>query len=64
VETMLTLLTGGPCDLDLKSSKSKINRIHVLFEKNQHVKCESSVINSSQENEWKLFFFYKSDLDL
>jgi len=55
--------TGDPCDLDLKSSISKIiNRDHVLSKTNQHVKYESSVIQSFHFNEWKLFIFTKVTL--
>jgi len=39
---------------------SKINRGHVLTKTNQKVDYKSSVINNSQENELKTFF-YKSD---
>ena len=47
---MFTFLTGDPCDIDLKSIESKFKG-HVLFKTNQYVKYESSVINSSLDNE-------------
>jgi len=53
---MFTFLTGDPCDLDIKSSESKIYRGHVPTNTNKHVKYDSSVINSCQEIEQKLFF--------
>jgi len=53
---MLTLFTS-----DLQPGESKINRANVLTKTNHHVKYDSSVINSSQANEWKPYLFYKKD---
>ena len=43
-----SIFTSDPCDLDLKPSKSKINRGHALTKTNQHVEHNSSVKNISQ----------------
>ena len=61
---MLKPGTSDSCDLDLKPYESKINRGHVLIKTNQHVKYDSTVTNSSQENEWKPFFYKKDPCDL
>jgi len=50
---MFTFLTCDPCDLDLKSSESKMKRGHVLSKTNQHIKYESSLINNSHDNDLK-----------
>jgi len=52
---MFTLFTSDHCDLDLCPSKPKINRGLDHTKSNQHITCESSMINSSQENEPKPF---------
>ena len=57
---------SDPCNLELSSSELKNIRTCALTKTNQHVKYESFVINSSQDNEQKPFFYKKdpSDLDL
>jgi len=61
-KNMFTLFYNcDPCDLTLWPSESKINRGLVQTKTNQNITYESSVINSSQ-NEQKPFIFYQSDL--
>jgi len=48
-------LKSVSCDLDLLLSEPKINRVFDLTKTNQHMKYESSVINSSQDNGRKPF---------
>jgi len=54
------MFTRDPCDIDLSSSASKINRGRILAKINEYVKFSSSVINCSQENK-QIPFFYKRD---
>jgi len=53
-----------PCDLDLMNPKS-IEVMSCLTKTHKHVKYESSVINSSEDNEQKplILYFYKHDLE-
>jgi len=61
---ILHVLTSDPSDLDLKPSESKISRGHVFMKTSQHVKYDSSMIDSSQEKEWIPLFTKKDPCDL
>ena len=54
------------CDLVYWPKEHKINRVQALTKTDKHVKYETSVINSSQDNERKPLFYKSdpSDLDL
>jgi len=58
-------LQKRPCGLDLWPKEHKIDRGQALTKTTRHVKYETSVINSSQDNEGKPFFTKSdfSDLD-